>query len=506
MRQAGIWTSPFDFRPIDRGPGTLFEEIATRDRSPDFFSLAMSLPDPDPVLRKLGKDIKVYKELLSDSRVGPCVESRKAAVIALEWDVARGNAPAAVAKFVRQCLARLKVDEIIREILNAPLYGMQPLEVIWRRDGKNTVPDRVVGKPVDWFVFAPEDNSLRLRTKNNLIQGEPLPEKKFLLPRYNATYENPYGERVLSRCFWPVTFKKGGLKFWLRMAEKFGSPYLWGKYPRGAEDSAINDLSRRLEDAIQDAIIVTPDDDSVQILEAAGKAGSSALYHDLKESCDTDIAICILGQNLSTNVKSGSLAAAEVQERVRGEIKDGDKKIVVQTMGSLIDWICELNFGPGERPVFELFEEEEVDQKLATRDKTLSDTGQVKFTKRYFMKAYSLEDEDFDVVAGSPVPGGDATPTEFAQAPGATTSPAGDPVDALAAALTPEQLQGLAGQLLAPVLDLVESAAAVEDIAERLHGVYPDMDDSTFEDLLMRAIFVASVWGRLSAQTEVKNG
>jgi len=169
-------------------------------------------------------------------------------------------------------------------------------------------------------------------------------------------------------------------------------------------------------------------------------------------------------------------------------------------MGSLIDWICELNFGPGERPVFELFEEEEVDQKLATRDKTLSDTGQVKFTKRYFMKAYSLEDEDFDVVAGSPVPGGDATPTEFAQAPSATASPTGDPIDALTAALTPEQLQGLAGKLLAPVLDLVESAASVEDITERLHGVYPDMDDTTFEDLLTRAVFVASVWGRLSAQ------
>lgn len=73
MAQAGIWTSPFSFKPIDRGPGSLFEAIATRDRSPDFFSLAMSLPDPDPILRKLGKDIRVYKDLLADSRVGPCV-------------------------------------------------------------------------------------------------------------------------------------------------------------------------------------------------------------------------------------------------------------------------------------------------------------------------------------------------------------------------------------------------------------------------------------------------
>lgn len=34
-------------------------------------------------------------------------------------------------------------------------------------------------------------------------------------------------------CFWPVAFKKGGMKFWLRFAEKFGSPWVIGKHPRG---------------------------------------------------------------------------------------------------------------------------------------------------------------------------------------------------------------------------------------------------------------------------------
>lgn len=500
MAQRGIWTSPFDFRPIDRGPGTLFEEIATRDRSPDFFSLAMSLPDPDPVLRKLGKDIKVYRELLADSRVGPCVESRKAAVVSLEWSVSRGNAPAAVAKFVGKCLAKLKVGQIIREILNAPLFGMQPLEVVWRRDGGSTVPDRVTGKPVEWFTFAPEDNSLRLRTKNNLIQGEPLPEKKFLLPRYNATYDNPYGERVLSRCFWPVTFKKGGLKFWLRFVEKFGSAWVIGRYPSGASQEVRDELADQLEAAIQDAVFVIPDSADAKIVEAAGKAGSSALYKDLKTVSDEDIAIAILGQNLTTSVRGGSLAAAEVHERVRREIKDGDKHIVIETMGGLIDWICELNYGPDvERPLFELYEEEEVDQKLASRDKTLTDTGQIRFTKKYWQTAYGFGDEDIAVVAGAPRPdAADPKPAEFAQGPGA--SPSADPMDALAGSISPETLQDLAGKLLAPVLDLVETAGSVEAIAERLHGVYPDMDDSTFEDLLTRAVFVASLWGRLSAQ------
>ena len=503
MATRGIWTSPFDFHPIDRGPGTLFEEIATRERSPDFFSLAMSLPDPDPVLRNLGKDIRVYKELLSDSRVGPCVESRRAAVVSLEWAVSRGNAPAAHAKFVGKCLAKLKVNEIVRQILNAPLFGMQPLEVVWTRDGGSIVPSKVDAKPVEWFTFSPE-NELRLRTRSNLIQGEPLPEKKFLLPRYNPTYDNPYGERVLSRCFWPVTFKKGGLKFWLRFIEKFGGAWVIAKHDPQADKKAIDDLADRLERAIQDAVLVIPEGDSAQIVEAAGKSGSSSLYKDLKTTCDEDIAICILGQNLTTSVQGGSRAAAEVHERVRHEIKDGDKHIVVETMATLIDWICEVNFGPGEaRPVFELFEEEEVDQKLATRDKTLSDTGQVKFTKRYFMKGYGLEEEDFEVVAGQPTGDTpDPKPTDFAQ--GRAAAATVDPLDAMAAVLTPETLQGIAGQLLAPVLDLVESAGSVEAIAERLHGVYPDMDDATFTDLLTRAVFVGTLWGRLSAQAEGK--
>ena len=40
------------------------QEIATRKRSINYYSLGTSyLPDPDIVLRKQGKDMKVYKEI-----------------------------------------------------------------------------------------------------------------------------------------------------------------------------------------------------------------------------------------------------------------------------------------------------------------------------------------------------------------------------------------------------------------------------------------------------------
>ena len=38
---------------------TLTDEIATRKRSLNFYSLGYMLPDPDPVLRKQGKDMKI---------------------------------------------------------------------------------------------------------------------------------------------------------------------------------------------------------------------------------------------------------------------------------------------------------------------------------------------------------------------------------------------------------------------------------------------------------------
>ena len=482
------------------------EEFATRAKSPEYFNFWMYLPDPDPILRKLGQDVRVYRELLSDSRVGPCVESRKAAVICMQKDIERGQASARVSKFIQDMFTRLPMDQIIRDILNAPLFGCQPLEILWQREGSYVVPGQILGKPVEWFIFNPE-NEIRMRTKEHLLEGVELPPRKFLLARYNATYANPYGERVLSRCFWPVKFKQGGMRFWMRFLEKFGSPYLVGRHPRGAGDKEIDDLAQSLEAAIQDAVIVVPDDSRVEILEPGAKSSSGKLYSELKAVCDDDIAICILGQNLTTSVHSGSLAAAQVHERVRREIKDGDRDIVVAVMTQLIDWTCEINFGPGPRPIFKLYEEEEVDQALATRDQVLASTGQVRFTKKYFLKAYGFEEEDFEIVADASKPDNIPNPdksSDFNQAKPAPAFPDQPAFERLFAAATkPGDLQTQIEPMLKPIFDLLKNGKPdLEDFAEALAVAYPDMDDTKFTEALTRAMFVSEVWGRLSAARE----
>ena len=98
MRTKGMWVSPTEFVQFGESSKSLSDQIATRGRSIDFHALGMYLPNPDPVLKARGKDIKVYQELRADAHVGGCIRRRKAAVKALEWGLDREKAKSRVAK------------------------------------------------------------------------------------------------------------------------------------------------------------------------------------------------------------------------------------------------------------------------------------------------------------------------------------------------------------------------------------------------------------------------
>ena len=365
------------------------EEIATRKRALNFYSLANILPDPDIVLKKQGKDIRIYKELLCDPHVFACTQSRKAGVLSLDWEINRGLDKDQNAEDIENLLKKLDIQKLMSDILDATQFGFQPLEIIWKKDKSGHImPERVIAKPPEWFCFD-DDNNLKFRTKENYY-GEVVPNKKFLLAQNNPTYNNPYGDRTLSRVFWNVTFKKGGLKFWVVFTEKYGMPHLIGKHPRGSTKEETNSLADMLEDMVQDAIAVIPDDSSIEIQEAS-KSSSAEIYEKLIDKMNTEISKAILGQTLTTEIGStGSYAASNTHMQVRQDIIDSDKKLVEGVINQLIQWIYEINFANAEVPVFELYEPENVDLNLAQRDKILSDTG-VKFTKEYFIKIMVLK-------------------------------------------------------------------------------------------------------------------
>lgn len=488
MRAKGMWVSPTEFVQFGEPSKSLSDQIATRGRSIDFYGLGMYLPNPDPVLKALGKDIKVYRELRADAHVGGCIRRRKAAVKALEWGLDRDKAKSRVAKSIEAIFADLDLSRIITEMLDAVLYGYQPMEVMWGKVGGYLVPVDVVGKPADWFLYSPE-NELRFRSRQAQLQGEELPPRKFLVPRQDPSYHNPYGFADLSMCFWPTTFKKGGLKFWVQFTEKYGAPWVIGKHPRSASDAETNQLLDRLEDMVQDAVAVIPDDSSVDIKEAAGKTGSTEVYERLLHFCRSEVAIALLGQNQTTEA-TANRASAQAGLEVTRDIRDGDKAIVQEAFNTLIRWVCELNFNDGARPVFEMWEQQEVDKVLAERDEKLVRAG-AKLTPAYFKRAYSLQDGDLEEAAQPATPA-----AEFAEGDAATDQ---DALDAALDALSADAMNADAQAMLAPLLKQITKGAKPDELLGTLAELYPEMDATGLQERLARMIFVANLWGRLHA-------
>ena len=465
------------------------EEIATRKRALNFYSLANILPDPDIVLKKQGKDIRIYKELLCDPHVFACTQSRKAGVLSLDWEINRGLDKDQNAEDIENLLKKLDIQKLMSDILDATQFGFQPLEIIWKKDKSGHImPERVTAKPPEWFCFD-DDNNLKFRTKENYY-GEIVPNKKFLLAQNNPSYNNPYGERTLSRVFWNVTFKKGGLKFWVVFTEKYGMPHLIGKHPRGSTKEETNSLADMLEDMVQDAIAVIPDDSSIEIQEAS-KSSSAEIYEKLIDKMNTEISKAILGQTLTTEIGStGSYAASNTHMQVRQDIVDSDKKLVEGVINQLIQWIYEINFANVEVPVFELYEPEDVDLTLAQRDKILSDTG-VKFTKEYFIKNYGLEEEDFDI-REEIIP---ASPNfkEFKEEEEKLV-PGQAQIENLFKFITEGDLNKQAQSMLSPLIKLFESCENYEEAFELLTD--KNLHSKQFEQTIQKALFLCELQGR----------
>lgn len=492
MRTKGMWVSPTEFVQFGESGKSLSDQIATRGRSIDFHALGMYLPNPDPVLKALGKDIKVYRELRADAHVGGSIRRRKASVKALEWGLDRDKAKSRVAKSIESIFADLDLSRIITEMLDAALYGYQPMEVMWGKVGGYLVPVDVIGKPANWFVYD-EDNQLRLRTRQNSLKGEELPQRKFLVPRQDPSYDNPYGFADLSMCFWPTTFKKGGLKFWVQFAEKYGAPWVIGKHPRSSSDAETNLLLDRLEDMVQDAVAVIPDDSSIEIKEAAGKTGSTEVYERLLHFCRSEVSIALLGQNQTTEASSNR-ASAQAGLEVTRDIRDGDKAIVEEALNTMIRWVCDLNFSDGARPVFSMWEQKEVDKMQAERDAIITRAG-AKLTQTYFKRAYSLQDGDLDETAKPASPAADPA-AEFAEG---ADAPDQEALDAALDTLSADDIGADALQMLEPLLKRIANGAQPDELLGMLAELYPQMDAAGLQERLARAIFVTNLWGRLHA-------
>lgn len=503
----GIWINDHTFHAFaEPQPRGLADHIATRARAGDFSAFMGLLPNPDPVLKRMGQDIRVYRELASDAHVKGCVRRRRGAVKAMERGFdrqsagGRSQAGSRLTRNLEAIFADLPIAKLAGQMVDGALYGYDVYEVLWGQVGGLLVPTDVVAKPQHWFGFDGADNQLRFRSRANQLAGEEVPERKFLLVRYGDTYANPYGEPDLASVFWPTTFKRGGLKFWVTFTEKYGSPWAVGKQPRNATAADADALLDKLEGMVQDAVAVIPDDSSVELLTVSTGANAD-LYERLLHFCRSETSIALLGNNQSIEA-TANLASAKAAQEVEAALRDADAEMVAEAMSTLARWVVDVNWGEGTpAPAYCLWEQEEVDERLAKRDHLLTQAG-ARFTPKYFQDAYNLDPAHL----AEPVPAGqggrvDPEP-EFAEAGDAGLPPDQAALDAAIEQLPAAALNQAMRTLLQPALDAIALAQTPDGVRQALLQAYPRMDAGGLEDLLARAFFVADLWGVANARDD----
>ncbi|CCF96526.1 hypothetical protein B7R77_03020 [Ralstonia solanacearum K60] len=476
-----------------------------RDPFQAFYLNLMRADDSTLASRGGGAGLRIYDEIERDCHAYSVLQKRKMAVVSRPWFVkpaSNSRLDRKAADLVKANIEAIQFDRICVDLLDAILKGYAVGEIMWDVEGNEIRATDVMAREQKRFVFD-VDYRPRLITLENMLEGEPLPERKFAIHRFGSKVGNPYGLGLGTRLFWPVFFKRQGIQFWLTFCDKFGSPTAVGKYPIGTSDADQSLLVDSMRAIATDAAIAIPADMDVKLLEAA-RSGSIDTYERLCKYMDGEISKATLGETLSTEIKGGgSLAASRTHNEVRLELVQADADLLTDTLRStLVRWLVEYNLpGAGIPSVNRDVRPAEDLAVRAERDVRIQSLG-FRPTLDYVTEVYGDGWEDdpaarrvADASNGQLADGS----TDFAE-PHTFGDQAA--LDAAVAALPGEPGETLKA-LLAPALKAIQEAATPDEAMDALLEAYPNLQTDQLEAILARAFFVSDLWGMLSSRQQV---
>lgn len=328
-------------------------EIATsqdgRDITRAFIGALLDVQDT--VLKRLGGNFEVYRELRRDGQVHSTFQQRRLALRSRPLVVEPGaDDPQSIAAAdqLRKNLEQVPFDRATGMMSWGAFYGHSVGECMWTvKDGMTWLKAIKVRTP--WrFRFA-QDGQLRLLTRSNMIDGEAMPPAKFWTTSWGADNDDdPYGLGLAHQLYWPVYFKKQGLGFWLRALEKFGAPTAKGTYPADADQATQDKLLKALHRMRLDGSIIVPEGTMVELVEAARGTVDQAAFN---RAMNAEISKIVLGQTMTTD-DGASLSQSEVHMEVREELTDADAEELCESfMAGPAAWLTAWNFPGAATPI-----------------------------------------------------------------------------------------------------------------------------------------------------------
>lgn len=524
-----------DGRPAWRDGKPILQEIASiqRDIHRTFYGRTLTNADATLASRGQGKGLLIYDELKRDAHAGAVLAKRKLAVTSRPWTLEPASKSAtdkAAAELVKAAFEHLRFNHACKRLLEATLKGYAVSEVMWElRDGM-VLPASLIARDARRFVFT-VDGELHLRTPQNMVEGELMPARKFVVHRRGADDDSPYGTGIGGMLFWPVFFKRNTITFWLTFADKFGSPTAVGKYPNGAGTPEQDKLLQALRDLAQDAGVIVPEGMIIELLEAQ-RSGSVDTYEKLVRYMDEQMSKAVLGETMSTTAASTGLGSSQgdVQNDVRLEVAVDDADELDETLNAtLVRWIVDYNMpGAGYPLLKHVFDEPEDLAKRAARDKTLVEMGWEP-TEEYMLDTYGEGWVKSEKPVPPPSPFGFGAPAlpagqggeaggageeepapAFAdsaplQAARARNVEHQDAIEAGALALS-QQWEAMLGKRVQNLLSELDETGDLAAFREKLDHLMVTTPQTDTVEAIARAAFAGHLVGRARAQAQRPQG
>lgn len=506
------------------------QEIATIGNGRDItraYTGPLLVPFDSILNSRGGGSLELYESVYSDSQVQSVFSQRQLAVIQCEWKVESASDAAIdvkAAQFLEEQLQGIGWDRVTRLMLFGVFYGYSVAEVMYERQGNLVGLKQIKVRDRKRFRFDPDAN-LRLLTMQNMFDGELVEAPYFWHFATGADHDDePYGRGLAHWLYWPVFFKRHGLKSWLTFLEKFAVPTSVGKYdPNTASPQDKRNLLMSGAALGTDAAVILPKDMELELLEAA-RSGTSD-YKAMHDAMDATMAKVVLGQTASSQGTPGRLGNDELQGDVRKDLIKADADLICESFNlGPAEWLTAWNFPSAQPPrVVRVVDEPEDLEAHARRDELIARATGYRPTLHMVTEHGGDWEEKtapalpfgFNEAAGDT--GGvddkklaNKKPAQFA-APVAGLDPSqatlmghqirlDNAIDSIPA----ELLEKLVNPMIAPVVTALRNGQSDEEAAQILVDVVPGMDDSAFAENLANAIFVADLWGQLS--TQVLNG
>lgn len=458
----------------------------------------------DYITQRALNDPSVFDEVLRDDQVKSTLGQRLRAVTSRDWHVVPGDDSRAAKKAaaaLTDMLVRLRFDDLTEKMLYALFYGYSVAEIVWKTDAGAWTWSAIKVRNRRRFRFG-TDGSLRLLTRANMTTGEIMPPANFWTLSCGADNDDePYGRGLAQWLYWPVFFKRNGLKYWLTFLEKFAAPTAMARHPAGASKEDVDRALAAAEAITLAAAIAVPDTMNLELLEASRSGASDYMNHHLVQNAA--IAKIVLGQTMTTDDGS-SMAQSKVHMQVRQDIVEADADWLNESLnsGPVATWSA-LNYGPNVPPprVERTFEEPEDLDQLADRDQKLSQLGWQR-TVDSFTETFGDGYERAEVTQGDADIEGDPA------ADLAEPQPVRDAVDrAVDVVLAGDGWRDFAGPMIEPIIAYVREAVTrgetLEQLRTRLQTEAPDlldrMDTAPLTEAMARAGFVLGTGVRIGA-------